>query len=335
MGYDWIKVSVKTPDHPKIQRLEKALGIDDGLGCVVRLWTWTADYYPDGDFPADAAGAMARKVAGDVATLRNVTPSRVTDALVTAGLLDPHGDRYEVHDWPEHEAAHADKAERDRELNRERQRRFRNRRRNGPVTRDRNVTDNVTRNDEALPRGEERRGDQKQQQRKPTDLAVGALVPDTHPAAKPATSEGAPPPRGAAAPLGEPRRLAVVDESPASGDAPPTFPLTAAFRRGLAEALARTAPHPVGGGIDVFKACEAALERVPPAEAVELCRRRVLDDVAQRRPQPKTLRFFVECVLGDELTRRSSSPPKRRKCIGADENGAPIFEGEDKCHSVT
>jgi hypothetical protein len=144
MEFDWVKVAVKTPAHPKVQRLEKLLGIEDGLGCAVRLWCWAAAYAPDGEFARPDIDAAAKAVIGDVPTLRNAGVTRVTEALVTAGLIDDKSDRYEVHDWLQYQAAHADKAERDREQNRERQRRFRNRKRNAPVTRDRNVTGNVT-----------------------------------------------------------------------------------------------------------------------------------------------------------------------------------------------
>lgn len=144
MAFDWIRVVVKTPSHPKVQRLEKLLGIEDGLGCAVRLWCWTAAYAPEGEVERADVEAMARAVIADVPSLRNAGVTLVTESLVTAGLVDDKGDRYEVHDWLEYQAAHADKAERDREQNRERQRRFRNRKRNGGVTVTPAVTDNVT-----------------------------------------------------------------------------------------------------------------------------------------------------------------------------------------------
>lgn len=145
-GLPWIKLDVVVPNHPKLQRLERALEIEDGLGVAVRLWCWTATYYPLGEIPIDAEDQIAKASIGhlDRNAIRNASPRYVTDALVTVGLLERHEDRYEVHGWSEHQQAHADKAARESEQNRERQRRFRNRQRNvtGAVTH--NVTDNVT-----------------------------------------------------------------------------------------------------------------------------------------------------------------------------------------------
>ena len=144
-GLPWIKVEVIAANHPKLQRLEKRLGIEDGLGVAVRLWCWTASYHPNGEIPLDSAEVMGAAAIGHVKA-RGMVPSNadVTLALVEVGLVEKHDDRYEVHDWSLHQQAHADKAERDREHNRERQRRFRNRQGNNKVTLPRNVTNNVT-----------------------------------------------------------------------------------------------------------------------------------------------------------------------------------------------
>lgn len=138
-------------------------------------------------------------------------------------------------------------------------------------------------------------------------------------------------PRVRAAPVAvdepPPRPLEVVDEShPWQSEDP--FPLVGRFRDALAMRLARTARHPVGGqgrDLDVLKACQGALAVIGEDEAVRLCAQRVQDAVARREPQPRTLKFFVDCVLCDELTRRASRPKGPRRCTGMDDNGQPIW----------
>jgi hypothetical protein len=128
------------------------------------------------------------------------------------------------------------------------------------------------------------------------------------------------------------RRLEVVDEG--GGEVRDLFPLTTRFRRALSDSLARTAPHPVGGGrgtdLAVFQSCERALAVLGVDRAVEVCRQRVLDAVAKRERQPATLKFFVDAVLGDELTRRASQPKGSPRVIGVNDNGEPIFAGEGR-----
>ncbi len=147
----------------------------------------------------------------------------------------------------------------------------------------------------------------------------------------PAPVDGAPRANGTAAP--RPPRLAPVDDMPRrrlevvdeGRPGPDPFPLCTRFRHDLAASLARTAPHPAGGGLDVFEAGERALSVLGVEKAVEVCRQRVLDAVARRERQPSTFKFFVECVLGDELTRRTAQPKGPRKCVGQDSHGQPIW----------
>jgi hypothetical protein len=138
-GLPWIKVEVILPSHPKLQRLEKQLGLEDGLGVLTRLWCWTATYYPEGEFPASATDAMETSVTGSL----TVTGS-VTEALVMCGWLDElaHGERYRVHAWEEYQSAHADKAEREKSQIRERVRKYRNRKRTNALALPGTVTGN-------------------------------------------------------------------------------------------------------------------------------------------------------------------------------------------------
>jgi hypothetical protein len=150
--------------------------LEDGLGLLTRLWCWAATYYPEGEFPSDATGAMEKCVAANL----TVTYSRhqmgiesggppvtgsVTHALVTCGWLDElaHGERYRIHAWDEYQSAHADKAEREKEQSRERVRRFRNRKRTNVLALPCNVTETVTGNGET---GEREREREKERERK-------------------------------------------------------------------------------------------------------------------------------------------------------------------------
>jgi hypothetical protein len=118
--------------------------------------------------------------------------------------------------------------------------------------------------------------------------------------------------------------LTVVDEAGDHPSLPPS--VVEVFRRRLAESLARTAPHPVGGGKTVLDSVAAALAVIPVDEAVEFCRQRVLDDVAARRQQPRTL-AAVASMLAEEVTRRKAVQGKRpTRYVGVDEFGQPIPE---------
>jgi hypothetical protein len=136
-GLPWIKVWTALPNHPKVQRLERALGVEDALGIVIRLWCWTASYAPEGDIAAADSEAMVRAALGNVT--RNAT---VTEALVTAGILDPIPGGWRVHDWHEAQTVHVEAEEKRRAQARERQARFRSKR---SVTEGRDVTRDVTR----------------------------------------------------------------------------------------------------------------------------------------------------------------------------------------------
>lgn len=139
-GLPWIKVWTAIGQHPKVQRLERELGIKDALGVVVRLWCWTADYHPDGEIP-EAHGLDGAKVARGDACRR--TPADVLAILVSCSLLDRVPDGYRVHDWQDMQTVHVDAEEKRKALAAERQARYRER--HGVVT-DGNGTRNGTRN---------------------------------------------------------------------------------------------------------------------------------------------------------------------------------------------
>jgi hypothetical protein len=157
-GLPWIKVAVELPDHPKLEQFEKAIRVEDGLGIIVRLWTYVARYYPDGMIPKAGALAVDRYAMrgtdviysdSDMFTAGGpAEPGECIEALHLAGWIDDAGDYWAVHDWDEFHEAHSKKAEQ----NRERQARFRQKHRLLPS---RNASRNAPRNAlAALPEGE-------------------------------------------------------------------------------------------------------------------------------------------------------------------------------------
>lgn len=120
-GLPWIKVWTVIGAHPKVQRLEKVLGVRDALGVVVRLWCWTAEYHPGGDIPGDDIDAAARVARGDV------TRRDVIAAMCEVGFLDATPSGYRVHDWADMQTRHVEAEEKRKAQARERQRRHRTR----------------------------------------------------------------------------------------------------------------------------------------------------------------------------------------------------------------
>jgi uncharacterized protein YdaU (DUF1376 family) len=109
-----------------------------------------------------------------------------------------------------------------------------------------------------------------------------------------------------------PRSLGVVDEG---GGAPPPerWPKARSFREALTASMARTALYPIGGNEPtVLTSLEASLGVIPEADAVAICRQRILDAIAARKPQPGSLAYFAQ-VLADEAVRRravaAAAPP--------------------------
>jgi hypothetical protein len=143
----WIKVWTAIPRHPKVQRLERELGVKDALGIVLRLWCWTADYCPGGDLTDTDATEAAKQIRGG--SCRRGA-SEVVRGLVTSGFLDKISDGFRVHDWYEMQTKHAEADEKKRAQAAARQAEYRRRKaladaaRNAEVTQD--VTHNVTRN---------------------------------------------------------------------------------------------------------------------------------------------------------------------------------------------
>jgi hypothetical protein len=113
------------------------------------------------------------------------------------------------------------------------------------------------------------------------------------------------------------RRLELVDDSGPHAAPPPTA--AEVFRRRLAERLARTALHPVGGGKSVFDAVEKALAIVPMDRAVEACAQSVFDAVKAGRKPLQTLAGFVHVLADEELACRAAGLARIAESSGCTE----------------
>ncbi len=140
----WITSSQELRYHPKTKRLARRLDLSPAaaIGHLHCLWWWAVDYAPDGDLSdledweiADAAGYEGDSVD-------------FVMALVYSGFLDNNEEgRLYIHDWSEHAGQTIEMLNRTKKNNRDRQRRYREKRRlakeitdsNADVTGDSNV----------------------------------------------------------------------------------------------------------------------------------------------------------------------------------------------------
>src|SRR5262245_52048956 len=88
-----------TPDHPKVVRLAKLLGVRRyvAVGLLEMLWHLTARYTPRGDVGkwSDEEIASALDWDGD--------PAALIYAFLQSGLIENHSEhRLIVHDWADH-----------------------------------------------------------------------------------------------------------------------------------------------------------------------------------------------------------------------------------------
>ena len=88
-----------TPDHPKVVRLAKVLGVRRyvAVGLLEMLWHLTARYTPRGDVGKWSDDEIATALDWDS------DPATLIYALLSCGLLEHHpSHRLIVHDWAEH-----------------------------------------------------------------------------------------------------------------------------------------------------------------------------------------------------------------------------------------
>lgn len=135
----WIELHDTLPDHDKVLDVAEALKMDKDLvvGKLVRLWTWALNNREEGAFKAR-----------DIQTIAEVMrykgkPQKLVGALVEAKLLDKTDSGYFIHDWDERVGMLLAKREASRSQARDRKRKQREK--DGYVTRDISVTkENVT-----------------------------------------------------------------------------------------------------------------------------------------------------------------------------------------------
>lgn len=120
----WFQVFADLPGHRKIGKLRDGLGLKnryEAVGLLVCLWSWAAVHAPSGELedisPQDLADAAGWRKA----------PKKFRDALVASGLVDQDGDRLRLHDWDDHQGLLQDALSKSRANHAERQRRYRER----------------------------------------------------------------------------------------------------------------------------------------------------------------------------------------------------------------
>ncbi|OQC42283.1 MAG: hypothetical protein BWX64_00300 [Acidobacteria bacterium ADurb.Bin051] len=115
----WLRLDADLPAHPKVRRLERALGSGDGLGRLVQLWTWALRYAPDGELERFEIEELEEGAGWRGA------PGALYAALVAAGFVDEELEEgiRRLHGWAERQ----EKAVRARVAAADRQRRHRGR----------------------------------------------------------------------------------------------------------------------------------------------------------------------------------------------------------------
>ena len=128
----WIQVYSNLPQHPKTTKLADELGLTSAaldpnvlaVGLVVSLWSWAIQNAHDGDL----SGCSARAIAG--ACQWKKKPETLVKALQMAGFLDAD---MKLHNWDDYTVMYQDLQEDSKIKHRERQRRYRERKK-GDVT---------------------------------------------------------------------------------------------------------------------------------------------------------------------------------------------------------
>ena len=122
----WIQVYSNLPQHPKTTKLADELGLASAAldpnvlaaGLVVSLWTWAIQNAHNGDL----SGCSARAIAG--ACQWKKKPETLVKALQKAGFLD---ENMKLHNWDDYTVMYQDLQEDSKIKHRERQRRYRER----------------------------------------------------------------------------------------------------------------------------------------------------------------------------------------------------------------
>jgi hypothetical protein len=124
MAMTWIRVDTALSRHPKVIRFAKMMGVSrhEGLGILLDLWTWAVDYTDNGDLSRYESDELMELLG--IHQQAALMPPDLMEALVGSGFVDSDGDRSVLHDWDDYQG----QLEAQREANRERQRRYRQKR---------------------------------------------------------------------------------------------------------------------------------------------------------------------------------------------------------------
>ena len=142
MKLAWIEVHQTLPNHRKTLAAAAILDISpvQMIGHLICLWLWALDNAPDGVMYT-SRNALRNKMVATVSQWDG-DPDAFVDALVESGFLDERDDALELHDWYDY----AGKLMETRKANRERQRLYREskKQQEANVERNANVTCDVT-----------------------------------------------------------------------------------------------------------------------------------------------------------------------------------------------
>lgn len=122
----WIESHQELWRHPKTKKLARLLGVSvpTAVGHLHGLWYWALDFAQDGDLtkydPEEIADAV----------LWEGGASDLMEALIAAEYIDQDGDNISLHDWHDYAGRLIEQRELQREANRERQRRYREKKNN-------------------------------------------------------------------------------------------------------------------------------------------------------------------------------------------------------------
>ena len=126
----WIRVDTALTRHPKVIKFASAINASrhEAIGLLVDLWTWSIDYAEDGDLTKYTSAELLTALgAFQTSALIEID---ILEALETAGFVDRDGDRVYLHDWD----AHQGQLIAQREAGRERQKKYRQRKKDVTVT---------------------------------------------------------------------------------------------------------------------------------------------------------------------------------------------------------
>ncbi len=129
----WIQVYSNLPSHPKTSKLAEELKITSAFtsptiiaaGLLVGIWTWAIQNAYDGDLSSCSPNVIA-----DACRWKK-KPEQLISALKKSGYLD---DNMHLHDWEEYAVLMIDSEDNRREKNRERVKRYRDKKRSSGVT---------------------------------------------------------------------------------------------------------------------------------------------------------------------------------------------------------